>query len=88
MRDAIFSSGFREDLTFFVRTDRKLAQRLLRLVEEILRGPFRGIGKPEPLKHIGSDVWSRRLTQADRIVYRVTDRGVYFLQARYHYGER
>lgn len=74
-----------EDLEYWVRTDRKIALRILRLMKEIRRDPFRGIGKPEPLKHLGSDVWSRRITVQDRLVYRVTDDAVDFLQARYHY---
>lgn len=74
-----------EDLEYWVRTDRKIALRILRLMKEVRRDPFRGIGKPEPLKHLGSDVWSRRITVQDRLVYRVTDDAVDFLQARYHY---
>lgn len=74
-----------EDLEHWVRTDRKVALRVLRLVEAARRDPFEGIGKPEPLKHLGSDVWSRRITRQDRLVYRVTDTYVDILQARYHY---
>lgn len=59
--------------------------RVLRLIENARRMPFEGLGKPEPLKHIGSDVWSRRITRQDRLVYRVTDAYVDILQARYHY---
>ena len=50
-----------------------------------LRDPFDGPGKPEPLRHLGSDIWSRRITAGDRLVYRVHADGVDFLQARYHY---
>lgn len=84
-QDAVFRSGFREDLTYWVKTDRKIALRALNLVEAILRDPFQGIGKPEPLKYLGSGIWSRRLTQEHRIVYRVSDKQTDFLQARYHY---
>ena len=59
--------------------------RALDLVEAILRDPFAGIGKPEPLKYLASGAWSRRLTQEHRIVYLVRDERVDFLQARYHY---
>jgi toxin YoeB len=59
--------------------------RALDLVEAILRDPFRGIGKPEPLKHLGAGVWSRRLTQEHRLVYLVSDDRIDFLQTRYHY---
>lgn len=84
-RLAVFQSEFREDLRHWTRTDRKVALRALDLVEAVLRDPFRGIGKPEPLRHIEGGVWSRRLTQEHRLVYRVTSDGVHFLQARYHY---
>jgi toxin YoeB len=84
-RDAVFQPEFRDDLQFWVRTDRKLALRTLDLVEAILRDPFAGIGKPEPLKFVGPGVWSRRLTQEHRIVYHVAGDRIEFLQARYHY---
>lgn len=54
-------------------------------MKEVRRDPYRGTGKPEPQKHLGSDIWSRRITQQDRLVYRVGDDFVDFLQARYHY---
>ncbi|MGK2858893.1 MAG: Txe/YoeB family addiction module toxin [Thermoanaerobaculia bacterium] len=84
-RAAVFQQEFREDLRFWVETDRKIALRALDLVEAILRDPFTGIGKPEPLKHLASGAWSRRLTQEHRIVYLVSEERVDFLQARYHY---
>ena len=84
-RDAVFHPEFREDLQYWVQTDRKLALRALQLVEAILRDPFQGIGKPEPLKHVLAGAWSRRLTQEHRIVYVVKSDRVEFLQARYHY---
>jgi len=84
-REAVFHPEFREDLRYWVKTDRKAALRVLKIVEAVLRDPFRGIGKPEPLKHLASGVWSRRLTQEHRIVYLVSQERVDFLQARYHY---
>ena len=85
VRLVVFQQEFRQDLRFWVENDRKIALRALDLVEAILRDPFTGIGKPEPLKHLASGVWSRRLTQEHRIVYLVTSERVDFLQARYHY---
>jgi toxin YoeB len=84
-RDAIFHPEFRQDLRYWVETDRKTALRAFELIESILRDPFAGIGKPEPLKYVLAGCWSRRLTQEHRLVYRVTERRVDFLQARYHY---
>lgn len=77
---------FLEDLHFWVAHDRKVALRILDLVEEVLRDPFEGRGKPEPLRHALTGAWSRRITQAHRLVYLVRDERVDFLQARYHYG--
>jgi toxin YoeB len=84
-RAGSFQRQFVEDLQHWVREDRKLALRVLDLVTVILRDPFHGVGKPEPLRHLGSDVWSRRIDQANRLVYVVYRDRVDFLQARYHY---
>ncbi len=84
-RDAVFQPEFREDLRYWVETDRKLALRAFDLIEAVMRDPFSGIGKPEPLKYLASGAWSRRLTQEHRIVYLVRDDRIDFLQARYHY---
>jgi toxin-antitoxin system, toxin component, Txe/YoeB family len=84
-RTAVFQPEFREDLRYWVDVDRKTALRALSLVEAVLRDPFKGIGKPEPLKYLSPSVWSRRLTQEHRLVYLVSDERVDFLQARYHY---
>lgn len=83
--EAVFHPEFREDLRYWVRTDRKVALRAFDLIDAVLRDPFRGLGKPEPLKHLGGGVWSRRLTQEHRVVYVVTHGRVDFLQCRYHY---
>jgi toxin YoeB len=84
-RDAVFHPEFRDDLRHWVETERKIALRAFTLIEAIMRDPFRGAGKPEPLKYLAPGMWSRRLTQEHRIVYLVTDERVDFLQARYHY---
>ena len=81
----MFHPEFREDLRFWVDADRKVALRAFDLIEAILRDPFQGIGKPEPLKYLASGTWSRRLTQEHRIVYLVSHDRIDFLQARYHY---
>jgi toxin YoeB len=84
-RDAVFQKEFLEDLRFWVKTERHVAVRILDLVEAILRDPFQGIGKPEPLRLQDAGCWSRRITQEHRLVYRVTSGRIDFLQARYHY---
>jgi len=82
---AVFQQEFREDLEHWVKHDRKVALRVLRLVDAVMRDPFDGIGKPEPLRAIGAGVWSRRITQEHRLVYLVRNERIDFLQARYHY---
>jgi toxin YoeB len=84
-RSAVFHPEFREDVRHWVQTDRKVALRTLELVEAVLREPFSGIGKPEPLKHLHAGAWSRRITSEHRLVYVVRDDRIDFLQARYHY---
>jgi toxin YoeB len=81
----VFDREFLEDLRHWIETDRKTALRVLEIVEAVLREPFQGLGKPEPLKHLLSGTWSRRLTQEHRMVYLVSQERIVFLQARYHY---
>ena len=80
----MFHAEFREDLRYWVETDRRTALRILELIEA-LRNPFTGIGKPEPLKYVLAGAWSRRISQEHRLVYRVSEARIDFLQARYHY---
>jgi toxin YoeB len=86
--EAVFSSGFLDDLGYWTDTNRRVALRALDIVEAVLRDPFSGLGGPEPLKPFGPNAWSRRLTIPDRIAYRVTHDRVEFLQARYHFRKR
>ena len=82
----LFSPDFKADLRWWYQNKPKIGDKIIDLVADILDGnPFKGIGKPEPLKYIASDTWSRRITQEHRLVYKVKDNRVYFLQARYHY---
>ena len=84
-RAAVFQPEFRDDLRYWVETNHKIALRTFDLIEAIMRDPFSGIGKPEPLKYFAPGVWSRRLTDEHRIVYLVNHDRIDFLQARYHY---
>ena len=74
-----------EDLRWWVDTNRKTVLRVMDLIDAVLRDPFEGIGKPEPLKGLGPDTWSRRITDEHRLVYVVFEERVVFVQARYHY---
>jgi toxin YoeB len=84
-REAVFQPEFIEDLRYWIEMNRRTALRIFTIIEAILRDPFSGIGKPEPLKYLGAGVWSRRITQEHRVVYVVQDTRVDFVQARYHY---
>jgi toxin YoeB len=74
-----------EDLQHWIDTDRKVALRLIDLMNECLRTPSVGRGKPEPLKGNWAGWWSRRLTAEARLIYRASDEFVEFAQARFHY---
>ncbi len=84
-RSAVVQEECLEDLRHWVDTNRKVALRLLDLMEAVLRNPYAGVGKPEHLRYFGGNVWSRRITETDRLVYEVFADRVEFLQARYHY---
>jgi len=77
-------AGF-EDLAWWVGQDRKKALRVIKLILEVQKDPFHGIGKPEPLKHELADCWSRRIDEEHRLVYQVTESKIRILACRYHY---
>jgi toxin YoeB len=80
-----FDPDASEDFLFWLATDRKTARRITRLLGEIQRDPFSGIGKPKPLKGEFSGYWSRRIDDEHRLVYRADAKEVKILEARYHY---
>jgi toxin YoeB len=84
-RKVVITDSFRVDLRYWAENDRKLLLKLLDLMEAVVRDPFKGVGKPEPLKHELAGAWSRRLTHEHRIVYAVKDDRIEFVQARYYY---
>jgi toxin YoeB len=86
-REAVYTPRYREDLRHWIATNRRLALRLLDLEEAVLRDPFQGVGKPEPLRHTGANIWSRRLDDEHRLVYRVDGERIVFLRARGHYAQ-
>jgi toxin YoeB len=84
-QQAILHRDFRHDLTHWIGFNPRIALRVMRLVDEVIRNPFSGLGKPEPLKYGLQGGWSRRITEEDRMEYSVGPSGVYFRRARYHY---
>lgn len=85
MHESVFEPEFRSDLQYWAKNDRKILLKIFELIEAVMRDPFKGIGKPEPLRHRSSGAWSRRITKEHRLVYRVADDRINFVEARYHY---
>ena len=88
LRESVFTDQFKKDLKYWQKNDPKKLERIRTRIEAIIHDPFKGIGKPEPLKYMGSDIWSRRIDKNHRIVYLVSDDQVDFLQARFHYKNK
>ena len=81
----VFSDHAWEDCLYWQKNDRKMAERINQLIQEVKREPFSGLGKPEPLKHALSGFWSRRITDEHRMVYRVETEALLVAQLRHHY---
>ena len=81
----VFSANAWEDYLYWQQTDKKMLKRINKLIQEICRSPFNGIGKPEPLRHGLSGYWSRRINDEHRIVYKITENALLIAQLRYHY---
>ncbi|AKG43889.1 toxin RelK [Streptomyces xiamenensis] len=85
MRNVNFDPAAWDDFLFWLASDRKTARRITRLIAEIQRTPFEGIGKPEPLKGDLTGYWSRRINDEHRLVYRTDDKEMKIIKARYRY---
>lgn len=83
--NVLFTPNGLEDSHYWIKHDRKTADRILTLIEDIKRNPFSGIGKPEPLKFQLSGSWSRRINLEDRLVYQANSEEITILSCRYHY---
>ncbi len=81
----VFTTKFKEDLSWWYKTDSKKAAKILDIVTAIMSDPFTGIGKPEPLKYLDSDYWSRRIDLDHRLIYTVDNEQIVFFTCRYHY---
>jgi toxin YoeB len=82
----VFSERVWEEYLYWQKQDRKILERTNKMIQEIKREPFSGIGKPEPLKHALSGYWSRRITDEHRMVYKVQEDTLYIAQLCYHYS--
>lgn len=85
MRLVAFHQTAFDDFSDWAKTDKKLFERIRRIIGETLKNPFDGIGKPEPLKHELKGYWSRRITDEHRLVYKVTDEQIIIVSCKYHY---
>lgn len=81
----VFTPNSWDDYQHWLQTDRQILKRVNRLIDDTLRDPTEGIGKPEPLKHLLAGAWSRRITEEHRLVYLVDDEDIVILQARFRY---
>ena len=81
----VFTTHGWDDYTYWLTADRATLKRINRLIDDVLRDPFDGIGKPEQLKHALAGSWSRRISDVHRLVYLVDRQDIVILQARYHY---
>jgi toxin YoeB len=81
----VFSREAWQEYLVWQREDRQTVKRINQLIKETMRDPYRGIGKPEPLKHALQGYWSRRINAEHRIVYRVVKGDLWIAQLRYHY---
>lgn len=82
----VFTPHGWEDYRHWQSTGRATLKRLNRLLDDAMRSPFEGIGKPEQLRHVLAGAWSRRIDAEHRLVYLVDGDDIIVLQARYHYG--
>ena len=81
----VFSRDSWEEYLYWQEADPQMVKRIHQLIRDITRDPYRGIGKPEPLKHALRGYWSRRITAEHRIVYRVAGGQLWIAQLRFHY---
>ena len=81
----LFSENAWEDYLFWQKTDKKTLKRINKLIKDIQRNKYEGLGKPEALKHNLSGFWSRRITNEHRIVYKIENNSTLIAQLRYHY---
>ncbi len=85
MRKIAFDKLAFEQFTQWATQDKKIYTRIVTLIDSVLRTPFEGIGKPEPLKHNLKGCWSRRINNEHRLVYRVTEESIIILSCKFHY---
>jgi len=86
MKQIVFEANAFQDFTKWATQDKKIYQRIVALIKDILRQPFSGLGKPEPLKHELSGYWSRRINKQHRLVYKSTETAIIIISCKYHHS--
>lgn len=84
-KQVIFEASAFEDFTTWAIQDKKLYTKIVTLINDIQRSPFKGLGKPEPLRHELAGFWSRRINQEHRLVYKITDTAIIIASCKFHY---
>lgn len=87
MMELVWDPGSWEDYLYWQKTDKKILIRINELIKDTVRSPFKGIGKPEPLKGNLSGCWSRRINDEHRLVYAIREKRLFILQCRFHYDK-
>ena len=83
--EVIYTLGAKEDREYWEKTRPSFIRRIDKLIEDIKKNPFSGLGKPEPLRFEKSGYWSRRINQEHRLIYKISNNTLYIAQCRYHY---
>ncbi len=87
MKDVLLSPRAQQELDYWAQADPGMVLKIFSLIRDIQRDPFRGLGKPEPMRHKYRGLWSRRITQEHRLVYSVTDENISVVSCRFHYDK-
>ena len=87
MRNIEFTPKSFEEFQQWVETDKKMAIRIGDLIRDSIRDPFKGIGKPEPLRYDFAGFWSRRIDDEHRLVYKVTPTAIVIFSCHSHYNK-
>jgi toxin YoeB len=85
MRNITFEQAAFEQFTSWATEDKKIYAKIVKLIDDTLRDPFDGLGKPEPLKYDLQGYWSRRITDEHRLVYKVTETSIIIISCKFHY---
>ncbi len=88
MKDIVFKGSSFKDFNEWSKTDNKIFKRIVQLIEDTRRNPYKGIGKPEALKHQLKGCWSRRINDEHRLVYMVTEDTIEIISCKYHYQKK